>query len=95
MTAAAPSRMIRATEVADRMGLAAKTVRELARRGELPALRFGPRGHWLFDADAIEVVVRRGTASTDRGRAVDAATSAGSAARAARRGPATIEGDDR
>ena len=29
------------------MGLAPKTVRELARRGELPALRFGPRGHWL------------------------------------------------
>lgn len=52
MTAAAPSRMIRASEVADRMGLAPKTVRELARRGQLPALRFGPRGHWLFDPAA-------------------------------------------
>ena len=62
--------MLRASDVAERMGLAPKTVRDLARRGELPALRFVPRGHWLFDAAAIEIVVSRGTALRDS--AVDA-----------------------
>ncbi len=49
--------MMRATDVAARIGLAPKTVRDLARRGELPALRFGARGHYRFDRDAIERLV--------------------------------------
>lgn len=80
--------MLRAVDVAERLGLASKTVRDLARRGELPALRFGPRGHWLFDAAAIEVVVSRGTSL--RGRTVDAARVSRLSAQEARRDPASL-----
>ncbi len=78
--------MLRAVEVADRMGLAPKTIRDLARRGELPALRFGPRGHWLFDPAAIEVVVSRGTSL--RGPTVDVARGSAFSAQKARPDPA-------
>jgi len=56
-----------------------------ARQGFLPALRVGPRRHYVFDPEAIEALL----ASASWGREVDAAHTAEAAAPAARRGPAT------
>lgn len=93
MAATVPSQMLRAVDVAERLGLASKTVRDLARRGELPALRFGPRGHWLFDPAAIELVVSRGTSLRDP--KVDVARVSAFSAQKAWPDPATTDEGER
>lgn len=86
MAANTLSRWLRADEVAERFEYAPKRVRELARKGLLPCVRVGERGHYRFDRDAIESLL----ASASLGRTVDAAhDSEPCSASEARSGPAT------
>ncbi len=81
------AKLLSATEVADRLGCTAKTVRLKVQEGLLPApVRFGPRGHLRFLPGEVEEFL----ATSLRGRPVDAASS-GSSAPGVRRDPASTE----
>jgi excisionase family DNA binding protein len=39
---------IRLSQAAQRLGMSREALREAIKRGDLPARRLGPRGHYLF-----------------------------------------------
>jgi excisionase family DNA binding protein len=64
VSALAPPELLTSPQVAELLGIADRTVRELAEKGELPYVRFGDRGRYRFRREDIERLLepRRGAA---------------------------------
>ncbi len=45
-------RLLKTRDVAERLTLSGRQVRDMAQRGEIPAIRLG--GEWRFEPEAIE-----------------------------------------
>ena len=59
MTVAARN-LLGTPDAAARYGRPARTFRDWARRGLVPAVRVGPRGHFMFDAEALDAFLAGG-----------------------------------
>jgi excisionase family DNA binding protein len=57
ITAPAPSRLLRAKEVAHILGVTPESVRELVASGKLPSVRFGERGWHRFRPEDVERLI--------------------------------------
>jgi excisionase family DNA binding protein len=57
MVTAAPSRLLRAKEVAHMLGITPESVRELVASGKLPSVRFGERGWHRFRPEDVERLI--------------------------------------
>ena len=49
-----PAELLTSSQTAEALGIAERTVRELAERGDLPYLRFGERGRYRFRREDVE-----------------------------------------
>jgi excisionase family DNA binding protein len=64
MTPATLPRLLTAAEVADQTGVPVSTIYELTRRGELPAVRIGPR-NLRYAEPAVRAWAERGGARAE------------------------------
>ncbi len=59
-----PPRFLQIADIAEILNISSRQAYDLAKSGELPAIRVGGRGQWRIEADQLEAYIQRKYAET-------------------------------